>query len=81
MGKYFLFAAAIEQGWLWLVIIAIAGSAISVGYYFKPIIAMYFREDEGTLLQTGRPVKVNILLLTLLTLLLGVLPFMLSGLI
>jgi hypothetical protein len=42
---------------------------------------MYFREDEGTLLQTGRPVKVNILLLTLLTLLLGVLPFMLSGLI
>jgi len=81
IGKYFLFAAAIEQGWLWLVIIAIAGSAISVGYYFKPIIAMYFREDEGTLLQTGRPVKVNILLLTLLTLLLGVLPFMLSGLI
>ncbi|MCX6287735.1 MAG: NADH-quinone oxidoreductase subunit N [Bacteroidetes bacterium] len=81
IGKYFLFAAAIEQGWLWLVIIAIAGSAISVGYYFKPIIAMYFREDQGTILQAGRPFKISILFLTILTLLLGVLPFLLSGLI
>ena len=81
MGKYFLFAAAIEQGWLWLVIIAIAGSAISVGYYFKPIIAMYFREDQGTLLQAGTHFKISILVLTLLTLLLGFLPFLLSGLI
>ena len=81
MGKYFLFAAAIEQGWLWLVIIAIAGSAVSVGYYFKPIIAMYFREDQGTILQSGKPFKVHILFLTLLTILLGFLPFLLSGLI
>ncbi len=81
IGKYFLFAAAIEQGWLWLVIIAIAGSAVSVGYYFKPIIAMYFREDQGTLLQSGPSYKAHILFLTLLTILLGFLPFLLSGLI
>ena len=81
IGKYFLFAAAIEQGWLWLVIVAIAGSAVSVGYYFKPIIAMYFREDNGVILQAGRPFRVSIIVLTLLTLLLGLLPFLLSGLI
>jgi len=81
IGKYFLFAAAIEQGWLWLVIVAIAGSAVSVGYYFKPIIAMYFREDSGITLQAGRPFKVSIIVLTLLTLLLGLLPFLISGLI
>ncbi len=81
MGKYFLFAAAIEQGWLWLVIIAIAGSAISVGYYFKPIIAMYFREDQGTILKSSRTYKAHILVLTILILLLGVLPFLISGLI
>jgi len=81
IGKYFLFAAAIEQGWLWLVIIAIAGSAVSVGYYFKPIIAMYFREDQGTILLSGKPYKAHILFLTLLTILLGFLPFLLSGLI
>ena len=81
IGKYFLFAAAIEQGWLWLVLVAIAGSAVSVGYYFKPIIAMYFREDNGVILQAGRPFRVSIIFLTLLTLLLGLLPFLLSGLI
>ena len=81
MGKYFLFSAAIEQGWLWLVIIAIAGSAVSVGYYFKPIIAMYFREDQETVLQAGPSYKAHILFLTLLTILLGFLPFLLSGLI
>ena len=81
IGKYFLFAAAIEQGWLWLVIIAIAGSAISVGYYFKPIIAMYFREDQGTILRSSRTYKVHIMVLTILILLLGVLPFLVSGLI
>jgi NADH-quinone oxidoreductase subunit N len=81
MGKYFLFSAAIEQGWLWLVIIAIAGSAVSVGYYFKPIIAMYFREDQGIVLQSSRSYKAHILFLTLITILLGFLPFLLSGLI
>ncbi len=81
IGKYFLFAAAIEQGWLWLVIVAIAGSAVSVGYYFKPIIAMYFREDNGIVLQVGRPFRISILFLTILTILLGFLPFLLSGLI
>jgi NADH-quinone oxidoreductase subunit N len=80
IGKYFLFSAAIEQGWLWLVLIAIAGSAISAGYYFKPIIAMYFREDQGTILQASPAFRANIILLTLLTLLLGIFPFLLSNL-
>jgi len=81
IGKYFLFAAAIEQGWLWLVIVAIAGSAVSVGYYFKPIIAMYFREDNGIILKASRPFSISILFLTILTLLIGLLPFLISGLI
>jgi len=81
VGKYFLFSAAIEKGWLWLVMVAIAGSAVSVGYYFKPIIAIYFREDQGTLLQSGFTYKLQILILTLLTILLGFLPFLISGLI
>jgi len=42
---------------------------------------MYFREDQGTLLQSGPSYKAHILFLTLLTILLGFLPFLLSGLI
>jgi NADH-quinone oxidoreductase subunit N len=45
-GKYFLFAAAFER-YPWLVVLAVINSAISIFYYFKVIIAMYFsKEDE-----------------------------------
>jgi NADH-quinone oxidoreductase subunit N len=81
IGKYFLFAAAIEQGWLWLVLISILGSAISVGYYFKPIIAMYFRDEQGTELTPGFSYRIHVLLLALLILVLGLFPSLLSGLI
>jgi len=43
-GKYFLFAAAFEQ-YPWLVVLAVINSAISIYYYFKVIIAMYFTRD------------------------------------
>jgi NADH-quinone oxidoreductase subunit N len=80
MGKYFLFSVAIEQGYLWIVIIAIIGSAISAAYYFKPIISMYLKEGDGIELEVSRVFKINIIVLTLMTILLGFLPFLLMGL-
>ncbi|MFN4081822.1 MAG: NADH-quinone oxidoreductase subunit N [Saprospiraceae bacterium] len=51
-GKYFLFAAAFQK-YPWLVVLAVVNSAISIYYYFKVIIAMYFgRADEE-----GHPVE------------------------
>ena len=40
-GKYFLFAGALSK-WPWLVVIALINSAISIYYYFRVIVAMYF---------------------------------------
>lgn len=45
-GKYFLFTAAFEQ-YPWLVVIAVINSAISIYYYFKVIIAMYFSPETN----------------------------------
>jgi NADH-quinone oxidoreductase subunit N len=42
-GKYFLFSAAIEQGWIWLVVIAILTSVISLYYYVGVVRQMYFQ--------------------------------------
>jgi len=81
MAKFFLFAAAVEQGYTGLVIIAILGSAISAVYYFKPIIAMYFKEGEEIQLKAGRLFKIIIGTLTLLILAIGLFPFLFSGLI
>lgn len=47
-GKVFLFGQMLELGYTTLVIIAVISSIISVGYYFKLILAMYTKEStEG----------------------------------
>lgn len=53
-GKYFLFVSAFEQ-YPWLVVLAVINSAISIYYYFKVIIAMYFNRDETPAYQVALP--------------------------
>lgn len=45
-GKYFLFTTAFEQ-YPWLIVLAVVNSAVSIYYYFKVIIAMYFSGEEN----------------------------------
>ncbi|MCC7507225.1 MAG: NADH-quinone oxidoreductase subunit N [Saprospiraceae bacterium] len=45
-GKYFLFTSALDE-YPWLVVLAVINSAISIYYYFKVIIAMYFSREEN----------------------------------
>lgn len=48
MAKYFVLNAAVEQGnMLWLVIFALLMAAVSVYYYFRVIIAMYFKTGDA----------------------------------
>jgi NADH-quinone oxidoreductase subunit N len=44
MAKYYVLLAVVQQGQLmWLVIFALLMAAISVYYYFRVIMAMYFK--------------------------------------
>ena len=43
-AKFLLFNQTIKAGYLFLVIIGVVNSIISVGYYFKLIIAMYSKD-------------------------------------
>ena len=45
-AKLVLFSDAIEAGYLFLVIVAVVNSIISVGYYFKLLLAMYTKEPN-----------------------------------
>ena len=50
MAKYFVLLAAVEQGQLlWLVIFGLLMAAISAYYYFRVIIAMYFKQGTPEL--------------------------------
>jgi len=46
VGKFYLFAAAYDRGWTWLVIVGVAATAVSLYYYLGVIRAMYFRPAE-----------------------------------
>ncbi len=46
-GKYLLFVAAIESGFTWLAIVAVASSVISAYFYLGLVVKMYFTESHG----------------------------------
>jgi len=74
-GKYLVFTLAINNGYTGLVIVAIITSLIGVYYYFRVIIAMYFREPQAeTILEISGSQKILILLLIVLSVVLGVFP-------
>jgi NADH-quinone oxidoreductase subunit N len=46
VGKFYVFSAAYEHGWIWLVIVGVAATAVSLYYYLGVIRAMYMRRPE-----------------------------------
>jgi NADH-quinone oxidoreductase subunit N len=52
-AKMVLFTQTIQAGYIALVIVAVVNSIISVGYYFKLILAMYTKEPNEE--RTGTP--------------------------
>jgi NADH-quinone oxidoreductase subunit N len=47
-SKLFVFSAAVEQDMYWLVFWGVINSAISVYYYLRPVVVMYFGDQEFT---------------------------------
>ena len=54
MGKFWLFSAAIESGYVWLAVVAVGNSAISLYYYIRVIVYMWIKEEIA-----GPPIKVS----------------------
>ncbi|MBO3271429.1 NADH-quinone oxidoreductase subunit N [Hymenobacter defluvii] len=81
-GKFFVFSAAVSQGYIGLVVFALVMSMVSIYYYLRPVIAAYLRP----LPENAQPVYVSsfqsvmLVVLALLTVVLGVLPGLVSGL-
>lgn len=47
VGKFYVFAAAVRAGYLWLAVIGVLNSVVAAYYYLGIIIAMYMREPGG----------------------------------
>lgn len=78
-GKVFLFGQMLDLGYTTLVIIAVISSIVSVGYYFKLILAMYTKEstEEFSALPVYTVVAV---IATVINLAIGLFPDLVLGL-
>ena len=81
-GKFFIFVAVAPIN-IWLVVFAVVMSMVGIYYYLRPVIAMYMRPAEPG---SEAPIVVDgfqsftLVLLAVITLVLGILPGFLSGL-
>jgi NADH-quinone oxidoreductase subunit N len=53
VGKFYVFAAAYDTGWWWLVLAGVIGTAISLYYYLGVVLAMYMRMPAVGLAPAG----------------------------
>ncbi|HEY3382314.1 MAG TPA: NADH-quinone oxidoreductase subunit N [Vicinamibacterales bacterium] len=45
MGKFWLFSAAIDGGYIWLAVIGVLNSAVSIYYYMRVVVFMWFKSE------------------------------------
>jgi NADH-quinone oxidoreductase subunit N len=76
MGKVFVFSEAVRQGFYWLVVVGVINSAISVYYYLRLVVVMFFRErtTEWHAPRVPASIAVVLVLTVLGVLYLGVFP-------
>ncbi len=79
MGKLYLFAAAVEGGYVVLTVIAVIMSAVSLYYYFRIVVQMYMHDglEEGVVpaeLLRDRWTEAMIVVCVVVTLAIGIYP-------
>jgi NADH-quinone oxidoreductase subunit N len=78
-GKFFVFAAAAQNGQIPLMIFAILMAAVGIYYYFRVIISMYMNEPVAGPVPAGKLSRFVLLLTALITILLGIVPGIVPG--
>ena len=80
LGKYYIFSEAIQSGYVVLTLLAVLASIVGVYYYFKVILAMYTKPGDDTPVNPSMVYTVVMAICVGLSLLLGVWPGGLMGL-
>ncbi|MBT5471184.1 MAG: NADH-quinone oxidoreductase subunit N [Nitrospina sp.] len=75
VAKFYIFSAAIEEGFVTLVIIAVLNSAISFYYYLKVVVFMYMKEPAGDFQISLTPMTLFVIIIGIIgTIELGIYP-------
>ncbi|HTY40380.1 MAG TPA: NADH-quinone oxidoreductase subunit N [Thermoanaerobaculia bacterium] len=74
IGKYYLFTAAWKAGYVWLAVLAVLMSAVSLFYYFRIAAAMFFSEGSPAEVKSSYALTAVIAVCAVGTLAIGVAP-------
>ena len=75
MGKFWLFSAAIESGYVWLAVIGVLNSAVSLYYYIRIVVFMWLKnEPTGSEPTTSPALALALGVAVVATLVLGMYP-------
>jgi NADH-quinone oxidoreductase subunit N len=75
MAKFYIFSGAVQQGLLWLVIIAVINSVISAFYYLRVVKMMWFGEPASPeKVPSSGPLRIALALSSIGVLALGIVP-------
>jgi NADH-quinone oxidoreductase subunit N len=80
IGKFYMFSAALAKYQVWLTIIAVVNAIISIFYYFRVIIAMYFRPADRAQVEVSNYYVVVLGLSAVATIVIGLYPGIIAGL-
>jgi NADH-quinone oxidoreductase subunit N len=73
-AKYYIFTSAVSAGYTGLVCVAVLGSLISVYYYLRVIIAMYFKTSDTPEIRISGMQMTLLVIVTALIIALGIFP-------
>jgi len=75
MGKLWLFGAAIDAGYVWLAVIGVLNSAVSLYYYIRVVVFMYLKKETiGSEPKVSAPLAIALGVAVAGTLVLGIYP-------
>lgn len=80
-GKFMVFTTAADRGIIWLLVVAVLMSAVGIYYYFRVIIAMYLRDGQTSVIRVAPFYKYMLIAATILTIVLGIMPGLVQGLV
>ena len=74
-AKYYIFIAAIKSGLTWLAIMGVLSSLISVYFYLRIVVLMYFKStDEELVFEKSRSGMLGVVISVLLIIIFGLVP-------
>ena len=74
-GKYYIFIAAIKANLIWLAVIGVVSSVISVYFYLRIVVLMYFKEPDAEIsLSSYNTGLLAVIISVLLVIVLGLAP-------